>query len=76
MVAVCAMIHTSWAGDDKQIKLEDIEQDTLINETDRTEPEQKELTQAPTQHIQLSYSQNPQDVFVTPQPRYSSSHGQ
>lgn len=54
--------------DDKQIKLEDIERDTLSREDDvnvQKEPQ-------PTQHIQLSYSNNPQDVFVTPTPsRYA-----
>lgn len=70
VLALCAL-HTSWAGDEKQIKLEDIERDTLIGETDRVEPEQKELSQQQsTQHIQLSYSNDPQDIFVTPMPRY------
>lgn len=70
---MCAIIHASWAGDEKQIKLEDIERDSLIEETDGSEPEQKELPQQPTQHIQLSYSNDPQDIFVTPQPRYPSN---
>lgn len=62
----------TWAGDDKQIKLEDIEQDTLTNEErDDVETEQKELPQQ-TQHIELNYSNAPQDIFVTPQPRYNS----
>lgn len=67
------LLHTTRAGDEKQIKLEDIEQDTLTNEEKEQEPEQelKELQQ-PTQHIQLSYSNEPQDVYVTPQPRYNS----
>lgn len=67
------MIHASWAGDEQQIKLEDIERDTLVGETEGSNPEQKELTQQPTQHIQLSYSNDPQDIFVTPQPRYPSN---
>jgi bisphosphoglycerate-independent phosphoglycerate mutase (AlkP superfamily) len=46
--------------------LEDIERDTLIRENERDES--KELAPQPTQHIQLSYSNNPQDVFVTPTP--------
>ena len=66
------MVHTTWADDEKQIKLEDIEHDTLIGETERVEPDHKELHQEPTQHIQLSYSHRPQDIFVTPQPRYNS----
>jgi hypothetical protein len=60
--------------DEKQIKLEDIERDTLLHETDRSDDAnvQKELAPEPTQHIQLSYSNDPQDVFVTPTPgRYS-----
>lgn len=76
MLAMCVMLHTSWAGDEKQIKLEDIERDTLRGETGQTEPEQKELSQQQsTQHIQLSYSNDPQDVFVTPTPRHYSSKG-
>jgi hypothetical protein len=61
--------------DDKQIKLEDIEQDTLLHETDRSSNghSQKELAPESTQHIQLSYGNNPQDVYVTPQPgRYAA----
>lgn len=54
------------AEDEKQIQLEDIERDTLIRETEREES--KELAPEPTQHIQLSYSNTPQDVFVTPTP--------
>ena len=70
-VAICVLLHTSWAGDDQQIKLEDIEQDTLKNEEGgETDQIQKELLQ-PTQHIELNYSNDPQDVFVTPQPRYN-----
>jgi hypothetical protein len=69
-VAIFALLHTSWAGDEKQIKLEDIEQDTLKNEEGEVEQEPKELIQ-PTQHIELNYSNEPQDVFVTPQPRYN-----
>jgi hypothetical protein len=69
-VAICALLHTTWAGEDKQIKLEDIEQDTLKNEEGEVEQDQKELVQ-PTQHIELNYSNEPQDVFVTPQPRYN-----
>lgn len=66
------LFHTSWAGDDQQIKLEDIEQDTLKNEEGGEIDHQipKELLQ-PTQHIELNYSNEPQDVFVTPQPRYN-----
>ena len=68
-------IHSSCAGDDeKQIKLEDIERDTLLHETGRSSDVNvpKELAPQPTQHIQLSYSNNPQDVFVTPTPgRYA-----
>lgn len=69
-VAICALLHTSWAGDEKQIKLEDIEQDTLKNEEGEADRGHKELLQ-PTQHIELNYSNEPQDVFVTPQPRYN-----
>lgn len=76
MFAMCAVIHASWAGDEKQIKLEDIERESLIGETDQRGPEQKELTQQSTQHIQLSYSNDPQDVFVTPQPRGYSHQGE
>lgn len=60
-------IKLSSAEDEKQIKLEDIERDTLIRETERDD-DVKELAPQPTQHIQLSYSNNPQDVFVTPTP--------
>jgi hypothetical protein len=73
---MCVLLHTSWAGEEKQIKLEDIEQDTLTNE-EVAEPEQvqkeaHQLTHQPTQQIQLTYSNEPQDVYVTPQPRYNS----
>lgn len=73
------MAHMSWA-DDKQIKLDDIERDTLIEETERTAPQQhqqqeqhnQQHNQQPTQHIQLTYSNDPQDIFVTPMPgRYA-----
>ncbi|CRK97195.1 CLUMA_CG010592, isoform A, partial [Clunio marinus] len=65
----CVFMHATWAGDDKQIHLEDIERDTLISETDRSKPQDdKEQSQQSTQHIQLSYSKNPQDIFVTPMP--------
>lgn len=67
---LCATI--SRAEENKQIHLEDIEHDTLIREreTERDEDDhsQKELAPQPTQHIQLSYSNTPQDVFVTPTP--------
>jgi hypothetical protein len=77
MLAMCVMLHTSWAEDEKQIKLEDIERDTLRGETGQPEPQQKELSQSQsTQHIQLSYSNDPQDVFVTPSPRHYSSKGE
>ncbi|KAL7036143.1 hypothetical protein ACKWTF_008715 [Chironomus riparius] len=67
-------IHSTSADDEKQIKLEDIERDTLLHETDQRSDVNvpKELAPQPTQHIQLSYSNNPQDVFVTPTPgRYA-----
>lgn len=67
-------IHTACADDGKQIKLEDIERDTLLRETERSSDVNvpKELAPQPTQHIQLTYSNNPQDVFVTPTPgRYA-----
>ncbi|XP_070500104.1 uncharacterized protein [Chironomus tepperi] len=74
LVLVClTAIHTTRGDDEKQIKLEDIERDTLLHEergNDVNGP--KELAPQPTQHIQLSYSNNPQDVFVTPTPgRYA-----
>jgi len=75
---ICAM-SMCVAADDKQIQLEDIERDMLVDEKERTGDEDqqqlnKELSPQPTQHIQLSYSNDPQDVFVTPQPqgRYKS----
>lgn len=63
-------VATLKAEEGKQIKLEDIEHDTLIRETQRDQDDnlQKELAPQPTQHIQLSYSNTPQDVFVTPTP--------
>lgn len=67
-------IYSTSADDEKQIKLEDIERDTLLHESDRSSDVNgpKELAPQPTQHIQLSYSNNPQDVFVTPTPgRYA-----
>ena len=65
---LCATI--SRAEENKQIHLEDIERDSLIRESERDEEDhsQKELAPQPTQHIQLSYSNTPQDVFVTPTP--------
>jgi hypothetical protein len=74
MMAMC-VLHMSWA-EEKQIKLEDIESDTLVHETQRSGPEQKELSSQSTQHIQLSYSNEPQDIFVTPMPRGYSSKGE
>lgn len=73
LITTLCVMGRSWAGDEKQIKLEDIESDTLVGETERTdEPQLKELTHQPSQHIQLSYSNDPQDVFVTPMPgRYA-----
>jgi hypothetical protein len=57
------------AEEEKQIKLEDIERDSLLREAERDDLHtQKELAPQPTQHIQLSYSNNPQDVFVTVTP--------
>lgn len=63
-------VTISKAEEGQQINLEDIERDTLIRETERDQDDgsQKELAPQPTQHIQLSYSNNPQDVFVTPTP--------
>lgn len=62
-------VNIARAEESKQIKLEDIERDTLIRETERVQDvTQKELSSQPTQQIQLSYSNNPQDVFVTPTP--------
>ena len=61
-----------YAEDEKQIKLEDIERDTLIRETERQDS--KELSPQPTQHIQLSYSSNPQDVFSTQTPTASAHY--
>lgn len=70
-MTVMCLLHTSWAGGEKQIKLEDIERDTLRNEGGPG-TEQKDVTQPEsTQHIQLTYSNEPQDVFVTPMPRYA-----
>lgn len=71
---MCLTIALANASDEKQIKLEDIERDTLLHETERSSDAigPKELAPQPTQHIQLSYSNNPQDVFVTPTPgRYA-----
>lgn len=58
------------ACEEQQVKLEDIEHDTLIRETERNTDgsDSKELSSQQTQHIQLSYSNNPQDIFVTPTP--------
>ena len=77
MLAMCVMAHASREQEDKMIKLEDIERDTLIHETVRSAPaEQKELTQPQTQHVQVSYSHQPQEVFVTPMPgRYAQQRG-
>lgn len=60
----CVLMHTSLA--DKPIQLEDIEHDNLLSEGERGSGLSKELISSPTQHIQLSYSNDPQDVFVTP----------
>lgn len=73
MMLLCVTaIYSVRSDDEKQIKLSDIENDTLLHETERGGDDanaQKELAPEPTQHIQLSYSNNPQDVFVTPSPR-------
>ena len=60
----CVLMHTSLA--DKPIQLEDIEHDNLLSEGERGGGLSKELISTPTQHIQLSYSNDPQDVFATP----------
>lgn len=66
----CVLMHTSLA--DKPIQLEDIEHDNLLSEGERGGGLSKELISAPTQHIQLSYSNDPQDVSLTPSPdRYA-----
>lgn len=62
----CVLMHASLA--DKPIQLEDIEHDNLLSEGERGGELSKELISAPTQHIQLSYSNNPQEAFVTPSP--------
>lgn len=63
-MVLCVLMHTSLA--DKPIQLEDIEHDNLLSEGERGSGLSKELISEPTQHIQLSYSNDPQDVFVTP----------
>lgn len=76
MMVMFVTVHASWADGEQKIKLEDIERDTLIGETGRVEPEQKELSQPQsTQHIQLTYSNDPQDVYVTPSPGHYSHQG-
>lgn len=76
MMAMLVMARKSSADGDKQIKLEDIERDTLIGETERIDPVQKEHAQPQsTQHIQLTYSNDPQDVYVTPSPGHYLSKG-
>ncbi|KAG5680782.1 hypothetical protein PVAND_010268 [Polypedilum vanderplanki] len=73
IVALVLLCVTVKCEDEKQIKLEDIEHDTLLHETGRSDDAnaQKELAPQSTQHIQLSYGNNPQDVFVTPSPGHS-----
>lgn len=81
MMAMCVMALASREQEDKMIKLEDIERDTLIHETIGSAPaEQKELIDQPhaqhqAQHVQVSYSHGPQEVFVTPMPRYAPARG-
>lgn len=71
-MTICLVAQLSWAdaGSEKQIKLEDIERDTLIGESKKASEEKEDNPQAAenTQHIQLTYSNSPQDVYVTPQP--------
>lgn len=74
-VTLCAIVRTSWAVEEKQIKLEDIESDTLIGETGSSGPQQKEVSHQ-QQHFHINYSEEPQNVFVTPQPRGYSSNGE
>jgi hypothetical protein len=76
-VVLCVAVSHSVRGEDeKQIKLEDIERDSLLHETSGGDDANahKELAPQPTQHIQLSYGGNPQDVFVTPTPGHSSRY--
>lgn len=72
---MCVIVNTSWAVEEKQIKLEDIESDTLIGETGGIGPQQKEVSHQPQQHFRINYAEDPQNIFVTPQPRggYSSN---
>lgn len=68
---------SSWAYAEQQIKLEDIERDTLIGESKKAAGDEKEdntQTAENSQHIQLTYSSNPQDVYVTPQPGKYNNH--
>lgn len=71
LLTICLVAQKSWADGEKQIKLEDIERDTLIGESKKSSDEEKEdnpQAAENTQHIQLTYSNSPQDVYVTPQP--------
>lgn len=70
LLTICLVAQISWADGEKQIKLEDIERDTLIGESKKASEEKEDnpLAAENTQHIQLTYSNSPQDVYVTPQP--------
>lgn len=70
---MCALSHQAWAGEEKQIKLEDIEQDSLIEETERAdEPQHHKELQQPQPQVQVSqhsqhiqhtqHSQHPQQT--------------
>lgn len=75
--AICLAMISSWTSAEQQIKLEDIERDTLIGESKKAASDEKEdstQTAENSQHIQLTYSGNPQDVYVTPQPGKYNNH--
>lgn len=72
---MCVIVHTSWAVEEKQIKLEDIESDTLIGETSGPRQQHKQVSHHPQQHFHMNYSEEPQNLFVTPQPRGYSANG-
>lgn len=77
-MTVCLLNCPSWANAEQQIKLEDIERDTLIGESKKSASEEKEdstQTAENSQHIQLTYSGGSgPDVYVTPQPGKYSNH--
>lgn len=76
ITALCVLTHASREQEEKMINLEDIESDTLRHETVGSAPveQQKEDNQPPTQHVQVSYSHEPQEVFVTPMPGHRYAH--